>query len=330
MPTVLVTLPVPAALLAQFQSQLPPGTTVAAVPSLAWEDFTRHAADADILVGSTSRAVDAAFLAAAPKARFVQWVGAGYDAVDIAAAAAAGVPVAYTPGMNAASVAEHTILLMLAVLKQFRTMEQTAREGGWVHPPAVQATIADLSSQTVGLVGMGTIGQATAERLRPFGCRLLYWSRRRLGDAEEARLGVEYLALEDLLAASTIVSLHIALVDETRHLIDAATLARMRPGAVLVNTGRGDLVDETALRDALERGHLDGAALDVLHTEGPGGNVFADLPNVLVTPHTAGVSRDSVGRAMVMSVANIRRVLEGQDPLYLIPGSPVALPASAL
>src|SRR5262249_18615895 len=166
-------------------------------------------------------------LEAAPNVRFIQIIRAGYDDVDVAAVTEAGVPVGYTPGANAVSVAEHTILLMLALLKRFMAVEQAGRGGGLGEFGRVPGGGGARASQSVGLVGMGDIGRAVAERLRPFGCRLLYWSRRRRSPELEAELGLTYLPLDELLAEATIVSLHLALSNETRGLIGAAELGKM-------------------------------------------------------------------------------------------------------
>jgi D-3-phosphoglycerate dehydrogenase len=171
------------------------------------------------------------------------------------------------------------------------------------------------------LVGLGAIGRAVAERLRPFGPSVRYTTRRQLDAGTEERLGVTYASLPELLASSTIVSLHLPLSEETRHLIGAAELAQMQPGSLLINTSRGGLVDEAALRDALKRGHLGGAGLDVLQQERAGGNPFTDLPNVIVTSHISGSSRPSGERIVRMAAANIARVLAGEPPQHLVPGS---------
>jgi phosphoglycerate dehydrogenase-like enzyme len=320
---VLIPFPLPEAMLQQMQAALPPEAIVEAAPTSDPQDVIRCARDADILIvaGESQRLLTREFLAAAPRLRFVQSLGAGYDGIDIGVAAEAGVPVASTPGVNAESVAEHTILLMLALLKRFMAMEQATRDGGWADVGAVQNSIGDLAGATVGLVGMGRIGVAVAERLHPFGPRLVYWARRPVDPDTAARLGLEYVPFDHLLASATIVSLHVALTEETAGMIGAAQLAQMRQGALLINTGRGDLIDEVALRDAIKSGHLGGAGLDVLREERAGGNPFADLPNVIVTPHTAGASRDSIARVFTMTAANIRRVLAGEPPAGLIPGS---------
>jgi len=159
---------------------------------------------------------------------------------------------------------------------------------------------------------MGHIGQAVAERLVPFGTRIVYHSRRLLPDVEE-RFGAQRLALEELLRRSNIVTLHVPLTPETHHLIGPAEIAAMPPGSYLINAGRGGLVDEEALLDAIVSGHLAGAGLDVLEHETDGLNPFADVPEIIVTPHLGGGSRNSMNGVVDRCTANIRRFLAGQD-----------------
>jgi phosphoglycerate dehydrogenase-like enzyme len=169
----------------------------------------------------------------------------------------------------------------------------------------------------VGLIGLGQIGQSVAERLAPFGPRILYATRHPVPEAE-ARLGAEWRTIPDLLSDSTIVSLHLPLSDATRHLIGAAELASMPRGSYLVNTGRGGLVDEAALRAAIVSGHLAGAGLDVIDGETEGVNPFADLPTVIVTPHIGGGSRNSMANVVERCTANIRRYLAGEPVLDVV------------
>jgi len=296
----------------------PAGTGLDMVSTLSEEDLARHAAETEILL-VIQRKVDALLLSILPHVRFVQRVGVGYDNLDLEALQAAGVVAAYTPGANAVAVAEHTILLMLALLKRFAAAESATRQGGWPTMELFQAGLGDLASTTVGLVGFGSIGRAVAQRLAPFGSRLQYTASHAVDPTTEQQFGVRYASLEDLLATSTIVSLHVPLTGATRGLIGEAELAKMPAGAFLVNTSRGEVLDESALRHAIESGKLGGTALDVLYNEGPGGNPFADLPQVIVTPHIAGGSRAAVERALQMALANVARFLRGEPPLDLVP-----------
>jgi phosphoglycerate dehydrogenase-like enzyme len=233
--------------------------------------------------------------------------------------AAAGVAVAYNPGVNRTGVAEHTVMLILALIKRLPLSESRTREGRFVPGDVVAAGIGDLAGSTVGLVGLGDIGRLVATCLVPFGPRIVYHTRRRVPEAEVAT-GATWTALPELLATSDIVSLHVPRTAETYHLIGEAELLAMRPGAYLVNAGRGGLVDEDALRRAIERGHLAGAALDVLENETDALNPFADLPQVIVTPHLGGASRRSLDGVVTRSAANIRRFMAGEPLADLVPG----------
>jgi phosphoglycerate dehydrogenase-like enzyme len=318
MPKVLLIDPTPLPLVERMRPMFPVGADLDVVPTLSEEDLAQHAAETEVLL-VVHRKVDARLLSFVPRVRFVQRVGVGYDNLDLEALRATGVVAAYTPGANSVAVAEHTILLMLALLKRFAAAESATRQGGWPTIELFQAGLGELATATVGLIGFGNIGRALAQRLAPFGSRLLYTARHAVDPATEQQLGVSYASLDDLLALSTIVSLHIPLTEATRRLIGEDELAKMQAGAFLVNTSRGEIIDEVALRRAIENGKLGGAALDVLCNEGPGGNPFADLPQVIVTPHIAGGSRAAVERALQMAVANVARFLRGEPPLDLVP-----------
>jgi phosphoglycerate dehydrogenase-like enzyme len=295
------------------------GVSFEAVPSLDIQDFARLADKADVLF-VIHRHIDAQLLALAPRARLIQRNSIGYENIDLEAATAAGIPVAYTPGANAGAVAEHTIMLMLVLTKRFVTAEQATRSGRWPQMELAQAGIGDLAGSTIGLVGLGHTGRAVAERLTAFGSRLVYHTRHRADAAVEEKCQATYTSLPELLASSQIVSLHLPLSEATHHFIGDEQLARMPRGSFLINVSRGGLVDEAALRRAIESGHLAGAGLDTVEQEGEGGNPFADLPQVIVTPHTAGPSRRGIDALLQRSFANINRVLTGASPIDLVPG----------
>lgn len=318
MPGVLLIDPLPAPLIERLRPAFPPTAPFEVVSSYSDEDLARHAAETEILL-VIHRKVDAHLLSLLPRVRLVQRVGVGYDNLDLAALQGAGIVAAYTPGANAIAVAEHTILLMLALLKRFVAAESATRRGDWPTAELAQAGLGELAGATVGLVGMGYIGRAVAERLAPFGSRLLYTTRHAVDLAIEQQYGLRYVSLDDLLASSTIVSLHLPLTGASRGLIGEAELAKMRSGAFLVNTSRGEILEEAALRRALVSGKLAGAALDVLNNESPGGNPFADLPQVIVTPHIAGGTSAGIERAVQMAIANVVRFLRGEPLLDLIP-----------
>lgn len=319
MARVLITEPALAGLVEPLRAALP-GVDVAVVTGFDDAELGRIGADADVLVNARRR-IDASTLAIAPRVRLVQLIGVGYDSVDRAAMASAGVAVAYNPGVNREGVAEHTVMLMLALIKRLPLSERSTRSGRFVPGDVILTGIDDLAGATVGLIGMGDIGRLVAACLVPFGPRIVYHTRRPVPEVAAAT-GATWVTLPELLAEADIVSLHAPRTTETYHLIGAEELAAMKGGAYLVNTGRGGLVDEDALRGAIVSGHLAGAALDVLENETDARNPFADLPDVIVTPHLGGGSRRSLNGVVERSAANIRRFLAGEPLVDLVPSSP--------
>jgi formate dehydrogenase len=276
------------------------------------EEAERAIGDADVLVSTAFHPLTADLLQRAERLRLIQVAGAGVDHVDLEAARARGVTVAAVAGANAGSVAEHVVLAALALLRGLVPSDRALHAGEW---PLAEwmAGAHDLAGRTVGIVGMGRIGREVAARLLPFGVGLLYHDVRRLPPEEEAALGLSYADLEALLAASDLVTLHLPLTPQTRGLLDAGRIARMKRGALLVNTARAELVDEAALAEALRDGRLAGAAVDVFHPEPPpADHPLRGLPNVLLTPHGAGVTVEAQERIAQAAVQNILRWLDGR------------------
>lgn len=224
-----------------------------------------------------------------------------------------GIIVTNTPGANARSVAELTVTLLLLLARPVLRAAAETRAGGWPRLPGLS-----LAGKTVGLIGFGAIGRQTARLLGSFDCRLLAHDPM-LNEATAAALGVRAAALDELLAESDFVLLHTLLSPQTRGLVDAAFLARMKPGACLINTARGELIDEAALLAALTDGRLRGAALDVFAAEPPAaGNPLLALPNVIATPHM-GAHTDGATTAMGrMALADCLAVLRGEEPRYRV------------
>jgi phosphoglycerate dehydrogenase-like enzyme len=216
-------------------------------------------------------------------------------------------------------VAEHTIMLIIGAIRRLREAIADAERGGWDQQKWIDKDLDDLYERTVGILGLGAVGTAVAERLRGFGTRTLYSKRHRLDPAEEARLGVTYAETDDLLRRSEVLVLTLPLNSETRGLLNAERLALLPRGAVLVNVSRGAIVDEPALVEALKSGHLGGAGLDVFMEEPlPPGHQLASLPNVILTPHIAGVTAQGKRNILVNSIANVARVLGGELPQYVV------------
>lgn len=253
---------------------------------------------------------------AGQKLRLVHHQGVGYhDTLDVAAVKARGLKLALTPEGTTIGVAEHAILLMLAVCKLLPFADSELRDGRW-HVNALRPRSRQLFDKTVGYVGMGRIGQATAERLKAFGTKGVYFDAVTLPAAMEAALGLARVDLPTLLRQADVVTLHVPATAETRHLIDAKALAAMKPGAILINTSRGPLVDESALVAALEAGRLGGAGLDVFEQEPlPRGHPLARFDNVVITPHISAGTRDALAEKMAAVFANISRFYAGENLL---------------
>jgi D-3-phosphoglycerate dehydrogenase len=251
-------------------------------------------------------AVGAAHLELAPALRVIARYGVGVDAVDRREAAQRGILVTNTPGANAEAVADHTLALMLAALRHVVDGDAAARAGDWSARPG-----RELGALTVGLVGFGRIGRAVARRLTGgFGSRVLVHDPF-LDDEAVRAAGCEPAGLDSLAEAADVLSLHAPGGD--RPLVTAELLARMRPGAIIVNAARGDLVDEVALAAALERCHVT-AAVDVLAAEPAADSPLLRAPNVIVTPHVAAQTAEAIDRMGSMTVDDVLRALDGQPP----------------
>ncbi len=251
-------------------------------------------------------------LTALPRVRVVSEYGIGYDNIDVAAATRLGVWVANVPGFCTTDVATHTLAMALALLRNLVPFDRAVRTGGW--GATSQGAMRRPASLTFGVVGFGRIGQAVASRAKALGFRVVAWSPR--GAAlHGAALGVEPVGLAELLARSDFVSLHVPVTPTTRGLIDRAAIAGMKPGARLINTGRGALVDEVALVEALASGHLSGAALDVFSREPvPADSPLLTREDVLFTPHAAFYSEESLLELQVSAMRNAIAVLDGGAP----------------
>jgi phosphoglycerate dehydrogenase-like enzyme len=263
--------------------------------------------DAEFLMGSwvtTTVTLREADYLAAPCLKLVQLMSAGYEHVDLRLAERFGVPVATFGDAMASVVAEHTLLLILAVYRKLLQLDAAVRAGTW---RTGEPVLRELRGKRVGLIGMGYIGREVAARLRAFDAEVVYFSR---SDSS--------MPLDELLATSDIVSLHVALALSSRGLIGRRELALMKSDAVLVNTSRGPVVDQAALLEALRDGRLAGAGLDVLDPEPPSADdQLLGLPNVVFTPHNAGQAEEVWPRIVRTCFENIQRVTRGEPPAFL-------------
>jgi D-3-phosphoglycerate dehydrogenase / 2-oxoglutarate reductase len=265
-------------------------------------------ADTDAVIAG-SEPYTAKVIDALPKLRVISRSGVGYDAIDLAACDRAGVVVTITPGVNQESVAEHTLALLFGVARGFPLVDRKVREGNWKRSSGPRVL-----GSTLGIVGLGRIGQAVATRAIGVGMKVIAYEPQPVHEFVD-RCGIELVSLDELLTRSDYVTLHSPLTPETRYLINAATLARMKPTAVLLNTARGGLVDERALVEALRSGRLRGAGLDVFEVEPlPVDNPLLTLDNVLLAGHVAGVDDESRRDTFVMCAETVLDLHAGQWP----------------
>ncbi|HEU5195811.1 MAG TPA: 2-hydroxyacid dehydrogenase, partial [Methylomirabilota bacterium] len=251
-------------------------------------EFIQAAGDAEYYLG-LARRMGGEFFRSAPNLKLVQLLSAGYDHVDVEAARKAKVPVCNNGGANALAVAEHTIMLILAVLKRVVQFHNSVAAGKWRVGNPADVRVYEMANRTLGIVGLGNIGKKVARRARAFETKVQYYDIRRLSEAEEDAIGVRFVLFDELLRTSDIVSLHVPLDDSTRNLIDARALGLMKREAIIVNTCRGPVIEENALYDALKSNRIAGAGLDVMTEEPPKENhPLFTLPNVTLTPHSAG------------------------------------------
>jgi phosphoglycerate dehydrogenase-like enzyme len=306
------------AVLAIARSLTPAGFELL-IADIGTPEFYAAAAQAEYYLG-LARQMGGEFFRSAPNMKLVQLLSAGYDRVDIEAARKAKVPVSNNGGANAIAVAEHTIMLILAVLKRVVRFHNDVVAGKWRVGGFDDQRVYELSRKTLGIVGLGNIGKKVARRAAAFDMTVQYYDIARLTEAEEDALGVRFVLLPELLRTSDVVSLHVPLDDSTRHLVGAAELAQMKPDAILINTCRGPVVDEAALHAALKSGQIAGAGLDVLVEEPPATNhALFSLPNVTLTPHSAGPTWENWTARFRNGFDNIQRVAAGRAPKWVIP-----------
>lgn len=276
------------------------------------DEFAAAFVDVDAaIVGS--RPISATTMQAATALRVIAMHGVGLDHIDRDAARARGIVLANAPGSNSASVADLAFGLLLAVARQIPAQAAAVREGGWT-----SALGTELHRKTIGLVGFGKIGQGVASRARGFDMPVLVFDPYAPKSAF-SEFDAEHVTLEDLFARADIVSLHAPATAETQHLVNRDRLASMKPTAILINTARGDLVDEIALAEALRSGVIAGAGLDTFEQEPPTGNALLGLSNVVATPHVGAHTREAVARASVMAARNVVDVLEGRVATWAVP-----------
>lgn len=264
-------------------------------------------------------AIGEAEMAANPQLKLIAVAATGYDHIDIAAARARGIRVANIKGYGNDTVAEHAFMFMMALMRQLPAYQRDVAAGLWQKSPTpflFGAPMRDLNGKTLGIFGRGGIGLALAERARAFGMNVIFGEHKHATTVREG-----YLKFEDVLQQADVISLHCPLNEQTRNMIGEAELQMMKPQALLINVGRGGLVDETALVAALKYGTLGGAGFDVLSEEPPrNGNPLlkAHLPNLIITPHMAWGSQEAMLRLFGMLLDNINAFVAGQTEGFVV------------
>ncbi|HET6368693.1 MAG TPA: 2-hydroxyacid dehydrogenase [Pseudomonadales bacterium] len=320
MPTKIVfSPPMPKDIMDECRAMVPQGYELAVVERGVGGGIEAHR-DAEYFIGFARGDMGPDFYQGLPKLKLVQLISAGYDRLDVAAAKQAGVPVANNGGANSTAVAEHTWLLILSVLKRLAWQHNNVVAGKWRIGDLAENRLYEVEGKTLGIVGLGTIGKKVARRAHGFDMPVIYYDTVRLTEDQENALGVRFVLLDELLRTADVVSLHVPLNAGTRNLMSARQFGLMKPSAVLINTCRGPVVDETALHQALVSGQIAGAGLDVMAEEpGKPGHPLYTAPNITITPHMAGPTWENWPKAFRNAFDNVQRVARGDRAMWIIP-----------
>lgn len=299
-------------------SHTPEGWTTDVVPRDTTPDEQKAlVADVDFLMVYGAPLHDDV-LRAAERARLVQLLAAGYDRMNLGLMASLEVPCANNGGANSIAVADHAVLLMLAVYKQQTHTDPATRTGRWSAPITGTNTF-EMADKLVGVLGLGNIGRRVVRRVQGFDARVQYFDVIPLNEEEERELEVTRVSLDELFRTSDILTCHTPLTPQTRHIVNRERLSLMKPTSVLINTSRGPVVDEEALIEALQEGRIAGAGLDVFEKEPVDpDNPLLKMDNVVVTPHVAGTTWDTWFRRAAFAYENMQRVWSGEAPLATV------------
>jgi phosphoglycerate dehydrogenase-like enzyme len=311
--------PLPKAIMDIGRDMAPAGYDLAVLDRSAPE-FPHALREAEYFMGFARGDFGPNFYRAAPRLKLIQLISAGYDRLDVEAARQARVPVANNGGANSVAVAEHTLMLILAVLKRLAWMHDNVVAGKWRVGDLGDQRVYELDGRTLGIVGLGAIGKKVARRALAFDMRVQYYDIVRLTEDEADALGVRFALFPELLRTSDVVSLHVPLNATTRNMMGAREFAMMKDGAVVINTCRGPVVDEAALHQALITRQIAGAGLDVMVEEPPAiDHPLFKLDSVVFTPHMAGPTWENWTKAFRNGFDNIERVAAGRSPRWVIP-----------
>jgi D-3-phosphoglycerate dehydrogenase len=272
------------------------------------DELLQRIGDAELIINiRSSVAFPEDVLKSCPKLKLLSMWGTGTDHVDLPAAARLGVTVTNTPGVSAYAMAEHALTLMLAVARNIPQIDTATKKGEWP-----RGFVTQLHGKTLGVIGLGAIGRQMARLGRGIGMKVIAWTMHP-SEKLAKELGVEMVELDDLYRTSDVVSLHLRLSPETTRFIGAREFSLMKPTAIFINTARGAITDEKALVEALEQKRIAGAGLDVFQTEPlPKNHPLLGLANVVVTPHSGGVTREALEAGLQLSIENVFAFLEGK------------------
>lgn len=312
MKTILLTNKYNGAPLEIVKGEVPEGFCIRFLPEQTQDALIAEAASADYILAGGRLKISKEVLEKAENLRMIQRSGVGLDALDLDAIKEKNTPLYVNQGVNAESVAEHALLLMLACLRKLPTINSNTKNGAWKKQEQGVQT-AELKGKTVGIVGMGNIAKTLVGLLRPFQLKILYYNLVQMDEIFETENNMTFVGMDELLRNSDIVTIHCALTPETRNLINTETLGVMKDGAILINTARGEIVDPVAVAEALRNGKLSYAALDVHAQEPiPKDYPLKDIDNVILTPHIAGVTADSFRAMMHDAFRNIECFDKGE------------------
>ena len=305
MKTILLTNKYNGAPLEIVKGEVPEEFEIRFLPEQTQDALISQVSDADYILAGGRLKISKEVLDKAEKLQMIQRSGVGLDALDLDAIKEKGIPLYVNQGVNAESVAEHALLLMLACLRRLPSINSKTKNGIWKKQEQGVQTV-ELKGRTVGIIGMGNIAKTLVGLLKPFHVQILYYNLAQMPTEFEKENNMTFVGVEELLRDSDIVTIHCALTPETRNLINAETVSLMKPGAMLINTARGEIVDPSAVADALKSGRLSYAAFDVHAKEPiPEDYPLRDIENVILTPHIAGVTADSFRAMMHDAFRNI-------------------------
>ena len=289
-------------------------------PAMPRQRLLELVGDAEGLLCLLTDRIDAELLSAAPKLRVIANYAVGFNNVDLSATRSRGIAVTNTPGVLTESTADFAWALLMAAARRVGEGDRLVRSGHWDGWKPLELLGTDVSGRTLGIVGLGRIGQAMARRAAGFGMHVLGWSRTRRTDSD-LEVAMEQTDLDDVCRRADYLSIHTAYSDDTHHLIDARRLALMKPTAVLINTARGACVDEAALVDALRGNRIWSAGLDVYEREPEVQSGLLEHPRVVLTPHLGSATRGTRTRMADIAIENLTAVLSGRPPVHPVPGS---------